>query len=217
MKQTTRWFAAVALLFVGVATVAVGQVSSPGRGTIEYFEGDVRMNGVPVDFGQLVGQGDWIQTGPGARVEVVFDRANVFQLGENTVAVIELSQSAQRVDLKTGSFAAVFDRVRTLAGRGSFEIRSPTTAGGVRGTSFFFRVLDRDTTYVCTCNGSLHLSPFGGESFLESAVAHSAYYFRRDGRLVTVEQAPEIFHSTDSLNRLAALIEVEIPWGRLPE
>ena len=110
--------------------------SQTSLGVVEFLEGDVRINGEPVDFGYRVQLGDWVQTGPGSSVDIVFDRANVFRLGENTVAQLDIGSSRQQVDLKFGTFAAVFDRVRTLSGRGTFDLRTPTVVGGVRGTSF---------------------------------------------------------------------------------
>ncbi|HKJ85165.1 MAG TPA: FecR domain-containing protein [Spirochaetia bacterium] len=215
--MNTRYCWIALLLLVGMASV-IGAQTGSGLGTIEFLQGDVRVNGRPADFGLQVAVGDWIQTGPNAAADIVFDRANVFRLGPNTVARLNLGASRQEVDLKFGSMSAVFDRVRTLSGRGTFDVRTPTTVGGVRGTSFFFRVIDGETTYVCTCNGTLELSPFGRDSFLESATRHSAYFFRQaeDGS-VTVERGTEAYHSTESLNRIADSIGVSIPWGELPD
>lgn len=216
MRIRTAWLTALVILVLG-ATAAVAQVPS-GVGRVEYLEGDVRIDGVVADLGQQVEVGDWVQTGAKGAVDIVFDRTNVFRLGSNTVAVLNLGESRQDVDLKFGTMAAVFDKVRTLSGRGTFDVRTPTGAGGVRGTSFFFRVLDSDTTYVCTCNGSLELAPVGHGSFLETAAEHRAYYFREtDDGSVAVEDGDERFHDNESLNRLADVVGVTIPWGELPE
>jgi hypothetical protein len=209
---------AVLIALLLVAGPAVAQTPGRASGVVEFVDGDVRINGVMADFGQVVQFGDWVQTGPGASIDIVFDRANIFRLGENTVAVIEIGSSSQRVDLRYGTFAAVFDRVRTLSGRGTFDVRTPTAVAGVRGTSFFLRVLDRETTYVCTCNGTLDLDPHGdAASFLDSAPQHSAHYFREVDGAVTVEVAPQIYHDNDTLNVLADVIDVTIPWGSLPQ
>jgi hypothetical protein len=214
MRSRNRGILVTVLVLLG-AFVASAQ-SSLGR--VEYLEGDVRINGVPADLGQAVHVGDWVETGSRGAIDIVFDRANIFRLGSSTVAVLNLGESRQDVDLKFGTMGAVFDRVRTLSGRGTFDIRTPAAVGGVRGTSFFFRVVDGETTYVCTCNGTLELSPFGRESFLETAAAHSAYYFRfaEDGT-VSVERAGEEFHDSESLNEVAAVVGTTIPWGELPE
>lgn len=199
-------------------TLAAQAGGQPGLGTVDFVDGEVTINGVEADFGQTVGFGDWVQTGPGAAVDIVFDRANIFRLGENTVAVIEIGTTRQRVDVKYGSLSAVFDRLRTLTGAGTFDLTTPTVAGGVRGTTFFIRVIDRDDSYVCTCNGTLELEPLGSdEPFLDSAVEHSAHTFRKVDGTIVVETAPLIYHSSETLDRVADRIGVTIPWGSLPE
>jgi hypothetical protein len=210
MKTRTTVIAIALALLV---TLTAG--AQTATGVVDFVQGDVRVNGVPVDFGDAVGAGDWVQTGEDGQIDVVFDRRNIFRLGPNTVAVLNLGDRTQNVDLKTGTFAAVFDRVRTLAGRGTFDVTTPTAAGGVRGTSFFMRVVDRDTTYVCTCNGTLEYTPFGAGSFLDSATAHSAFLMvRNDDGTVSVERSVEQYHNSDSLNIVAERIDVVIPWGQ---
>lgn len=204
------------LVAAGVATAQSG--SGASIGAVEYLEGDVRINGKDADFGYKVQIGDWVQTGPDSAVDIVFDRANIFRLGQNTVAQLEIGTNRQEVDLKFGSFVAVFDRVRTLTGHGTFDVRTSTVVGGVRGTAFFFRVLDSDTTYMCTCNGALELTPSGShDSFLNSAVEHSAYYFRSDGDEVTYEPATLEYHNSSTLDEVGAGADLSIPWGTLGE
>ena len=215
-----RVFAFLVALMVCIipGTLMAQSAGQRGIGIIEFIDGEVSINGIPADFGQIVEFGDWVQTGPDSSVDIVFDRANIFRLGQNTVAAIEIGATRQSVDLKFGSFAAVFDRLRTLTGNGTFDVRTPTASAGVRGTTFFFRVFDRDLTYVCACNGTLELEAHGsGDSFLDSAVRHSAHYFREVDGTVVVEVAPETFHSSESLNAVADQIGVTIPWGSMPE
>ena len=208
----------LALLLAVLLPAFIAAQQSGGLGTVDYLEGDVRINGVPADFGDTVAFGDRVQTGPDGSIDIVFDRSNVFRLGSNTVAVIEIGATRQKVDLQFGTVAAVFNRLRTLGGDGTFGVTTQTVAGGVRGTTFFFRVLDRDTTYVCVCNGALELDPHGdAEAFVNSAVEHSARYFRNVDGQVTVEVAGEQFHSNESLNEVADRIGSTIPWGSVPE
>jgi hypothetical protein len=204
---------AVAILMIAIATGLFAQ-SSRSRGVVEFVDGDVHINGMPADFGQAVEMGDFVQTGPASYVDIVFDRTNIFRLGENTVAVLELGSTRQEVDLKFGTFAAVFDRIVTL-GTDGFNVRTPTTVAGVRGTSFFIRVIDSSTTYQCTCNGSVHIRPEGNEEFVETAAEHSAYYITRTGSGVTVKSAAQLFHDNESLDELAAEVGVTIPWGSI--
>ena len=214
MNRSTlsRWTLAV-LMVVVLSGAALAQTAAPSRGVVEYLEGDVHINGVPAEFGQQVYMGDWVQTGRSSYVDVVFDRLNIFRLGENTVATLELGTARQEVDLKFGTFAAVLSRV--AAAGGGFNVRTPTTVAGVRGTSFFVRVIDSSTTYQCTCNGSVHLHPEDGDEFVETAAEHSAYLFTESEGVVSVRSAAELYHSSSSLDELAAEIGVTIPWGRV--
>ncbi|MFP4378055.1 MAG: FecR domain-containing protein, partial [Spirochaetales bacterium] len=155
-------------LLILIPVVAIAQ-SGPGIGRVEFVDGDVRINGELATFGHEVGLGDWVETGPNSTIEIVFDRGNIFELGPNTVAKLDLGEARQQVDLKFGTLSAVFERVRTLSGRGTFDVRTSTAVAGVRGTTFFLRVIDGETTYVCTCNGSLELMPGNGNPFVETA------------------------------------------------
>jgi hypothetical protein len=217
MKRVKPLTAFVVLLLMGISSSLFAQ-SGPGIGTVEFVDGDVRINGELATFGQEVGLGDWVETGPNSTIEIVFDRGNIFELGPNTVAKLDLGEARQQVDLKFGTLSAVFERVRTLSGRGTFDVRTSTALAGVRGTTFFLRAVDGETTYVCTCNGSLELLPGAGNPFVETAAEHSAYFFTQneDGE-VEVESAEELYHDNESLNTLADRIGAAIPWGELPD
>ena len=174
----------------------------------------MHINGAQADFGQAVYAGDFVQTGPASYVDIVFDRVNIFRLGANTVAILDIGAARQEVELKFGTMAAVFDRLSVATG---FSVRTPTTTAGVRGTAFFLRVIDNSTVYQCTCNGSVHLHADGNEEFVETAAEHSAYYFTESDNVVSVRSAGELYHTNDGLNELAAVISVTIPWGSISE
>lgn len=207
---------ALTILFVLAAAPIFAQ-SGSAVGRVEYLIGEVRINGSLVDFGYEVQIGDWVETGPAATVDIVFDRVNVISLDENTVAQLHLGTRRQEVDLRFGSMSAVFDRVRTLAGNGGFNVRTPTSVGGVRGTSFFIKVVDSDTSYVCTCNGTVTWGPEGpGENFASSAEEHEAFYFRKTpGGGVAVEDADLKYHSNESMDEVAERHGLVVPWGRI--
>ena len=192
--------------------------SGASIGVVEYLEGDVRINGKDADFGYSVQVGDWVQTGPNSAVDIVFDRANIFRLGQNTVAQLEIGTTRQEVDLKFGSFVAVFDRVRTLTGRGSFDVRTPTVVGGVRGTAFFFRVLDSETTYMCTCNGTLELTPGDLRRVVPELRGGTQCILLPVRRRRSIyEPATLEFHTSATLDEVAAGASLTIPWGSLEE
>lgn len=214
--RTAKYLVSICLAVVVVAAATAQTTTDFPVGVVEYLEGRVTVNGVVADFGQEVPLGAWVQCGPNAYVDIVFDQHNVFRLGENTVAEISLGREKQEVDLRFGTLAAVFDRVRRLAGDDSFRVRTPTAIGGVRGTSFFFKVVDANETYVCTCNGTVDWADaHGDDPFTVSAPSHEAYTFRSTSDGVVVEQGTLLYHNSDTMDEVADVVGTSIPWGTI--
>jgi hypothetical protein len=196
--------------------------SSPGSGgvapfgVIEYLEGEVTVDGVAADIGMSVSAGQIVSTGPRALAEIVFDDRNVFQLREDTTMVLDVGADGGRsVELEEGAFAAVFDRLRQVAGDEAFAFRAPAAVGGVRGTTFYVRVEDEQTTYICTCNGTTELEGVdGADARTVDSGYHSAYRFIRDGESVRTESAPLLYHADAEMDALAAKVGATIPWDR---
>lgn len=188
-------------------------------GRIEYLEGDVSVNGSTVDIGAGVETGDVVTTGAASVAEIVFGGRNVFRLEPDTRAEIAFLEQRQEVSLEAGAFSAVFEDLVTL-GDGesdSFRLRTNTAIAGVRGTTFYVKIEDPDSTFICTCHGTLSIDPFGDPSpFSVTNYGHEAYRFRRDNGDVVVEPEIDLYHSSDDLNRLADRIDVTIPWGEAP-
>lgn len=204
-------------LLLGVAVPAAAQTGSSRLvGIVEFVQGDVSIDGRPADFGQEVPLGAWVQCGPSSRVDIVFDSVNVFRLGENTVAEINIGRERQDISLRFGTLAAVFDRVRKIGGQEAIRVRTPTAVGAVRGTAFFYKVINSTETYVCTCNGTIEWDDTHGDHpFTVSAPNHEAYLFTDTGDGIAVTQSELLYHSSDALDDVAAVVDITVPWGSL--
>jgi hypothetical protein len=202
----------VALLVLSVGA-AFGQSSATGQ--IEYLEGDVEVNGAFVDIGTQVEVGDIVRTGSDGFAEVVFNRRNIFRIGPDTRATLRLTGSRPSIDLDRGSVTAVFERLQRIGGNNpSFEIRTPTAVGGVRGTSFFVKVEGPNSTYVCACNGTLQVPLQGSTSLNITGTHHRAYRFVKNERgEADVSTAALEHHGDEDLESLAEKIDHEIPWS----
>lgn len=200
-------------LFVLGAVGAIGQSSATGQ--IEYLEGNVELNGAFADIGAQVEVGDIIRTGSDGFAEVVFNRRNIFRIGANTRATLRLTDSRPGIDLDRGSVTAVFERLQRIGGNNpSFEIRTPTAVGGVRGTSFFVKVESPNSTYVCACNGTLQVPLQGSTSLNITGTHHRAYRFVKNERgEADVSTAALEHHGDEDLESLAEKIDHEIPWS----
>lgn len=217
----------LALLLLVPAAVMAGGSSEPDpdssaeitEGRLDYFEGEVSVNGEAAEIGMPVATGDLITTGPASVADVVFGGRNIFRLDEETSARLTLDTARQGVRLERGTFAAVFDELVTTGDSGDarFLLETNVTVAGVRGTTFFVRVESDESTFVCTCHGSLRMDPRAGASpFTVTNYRHEAYRFRLTEGEVVVESELDLYHTTEELNRLADRIGVTIPWGEAP-
>ncbi len=187
---------------------------APVKGQLVYMEGDVEVNSRPAEIGMSIPYGARIATGEFSYCEVVFETGNVFKVMESTIAEIKIDTSNPEIFIKQGAFGAVFNKLARLTKDEYFQVRTESVAAGVRGTSFFVKVIDADSTYVCACNGSLNLTdPAGSESVPLESAHHKAVYFKNDGGKTVVESAPLLYHNDDDMEALASVIEAKIDWG----
>lgn len=184
------------------------------QGEVEYLEGQVHLNDLTIELGATVHPESVLRTANDSLCEVHFFDQNIFRVLEKTVVHFNLTQLELIFNIKSGAFAAVFEKLNALEGR-SLKVQSPVTAAGIRGTAFFIKVENNASTYVCACNGTLSLSPSGGsedDAFILQAKHHAARRIVRRGDRTVVETAPLLYHSDEGMNQLAAKINMTINW-----
>ncbi len=197
----------------GRGSVGVDPAATSGR--IEFFVGEVLVDGIMPETGDILQRGSVIRTGPDGLVDVVFGNGNALRIEENTELSLDLVDPSVGLDIRRGTVAAVFEGLETIGtgGNDTFRIQTPSTVAGVRGTAFFIRIEDADRTYVCTCHGILEFAESG---LTVRAARHAATRFTRTNGGVIAEEAPEIYHDSDSLNAVADVAGVTIAWGEEP-
>ncbi len=210
------WLAAVLAAACAAGAFAGGageQLPAGVSGTVVFLSGEVSLDGRPAEIGQEARYGATVRTGADGVCEVVFASRNVFRIGGDSVAVLRMDGQNGEVELRSGIFAAVFEKLQYLGGDG-FRVKTPTAVAGIRGTAFFIKVEDAANTYVCTCNGRLALADdSGGGSRSVQARHHRAYRFSREGQGVVSRSAGMLYHDDAFMSSLAARIRVRIPWG----
>lgn len=206
--------------------ILISVVAGPGgtafaassQGEISYLEGQVTVDNVPAAIGDAVPLGATIRTAAVSLCEIVFREKNILRLGDQTTFVFNPSNLQVGSDLQKGALTLVLKNLVTgAAGDHSFFVRTPTAAAGVRGTSFFVKVEDANTTYICMCNGAATIDggadPAGFD--LESS-HHAAYRLSTSGRGATsVSKAPLLYHTDEDMEGLAAKIGVSIDWSSI--
>lgn len=224
MKTATSRFVAIGMVLVCALRVSAGgraereipSGAGGGEGIVSYLSGVVLLDGKAVEIGSSVPPGSTLETQAASFCEIRFGERNIFQVRENTLAVLSLSGATKEVELKAGAFAAVFDKLKTVSGeaRAGFRLKTPTAVGGVRGTVFFFQIESPESTYVCICNGRMDLAdPSAGNAVTAKAERHKALRFIRAPGGITRESAPLLYHTDADMDALAEKVQVRIPWG----
>ena len=188
------------------------------RASIIYTEGDVTMNGSPASVGDDVLPGATLRTAPGAVCQVVFNRKNIVHMAGGTVLTFDPKVLSQGATLQKGAIAMV---LRNLAGTTNpgelrFRIKTSNAVAGVRGTCFFVNVEDDNNTFICCCNGVLHLEDAGGDTLQNLAGSHhQEVRVTRTDKGVSAAPAPMLYHTDADVEAIAARIGETIDWTKI--
>lgn len=206
---------ALSALVLALVLTGPGWAASPDStaGTVIFVDGEVTANGREAETGDLFSGPVVFKTGKGAVLEVIFGGRNIFRLGANTVAQVDFSTLGKTVNLEKGSFTSVLKKLGQVAGSSSFLLKTPTVNAGVRGTSFHVTA-DEDSSYFCTCNGSVDLEDaLGGNGVNLTNAHHGSRIFARDaGGTITVTEGGLEDHTDASIETLASRIAVAVDW-----
>lgn len=196
--------------------LASGMAFSADKASIIYLEGDVTLNGVPASVGDAVRAGDKLQTAATALCEVVFNSRNIVHMTAGTVLKFDPSQLSRGATLQKGAIAMVLRNLAALQGSEvRFRITTSTTVAGVRGTCFFVKVEDTNNTFICCCNGAIHLEGEGGE-FSQNLTSphHEEVRISRSSTGLSVGAAPMLYHTDGDVEAIAARIGETIDWNK---
>jgi hypothetical protein len=204
--------AALAFFALGAAAFAAD------RASIVYIEGDVTMNGSPAAVGDDVQPGAVLVTAKDSACQVVFNTKNIVHMAAGTTLRFDGKALSRGATLQKGAVAMVLRGLAAPAAGDElrFSIRTSTAVAGVRGTCFFVEVEDQDTTYICACNGSLHLEGEGGQ-FTQNLAAshHREVRVTRSATGIAVNAAPMEHHTDGDVESVAARIGESVDWTKI--
>jgi len=212
MKITT-----VILTFLLVGSCLVS--FAVDKAIIVYVEGNVTMNDSMANVGDDVQPGATIRTEPDALCEVVFNQKNIVHITGGTVLTFDPKVLSRGATLHKGAIGLVLRNLGPFSanpGELRFSIRTSNTVAGVRGTCFFVKIEDENSTYVCCCNGSLHLEGTSGE-FTQNVTGshHREVRVTRSGAGTIVSAAPLLYHTDADVEAMAARIGETIDWTKI--
>lgn len=186
----------------------------PAKPRVSYLEGDVTVDGSAAVIGDPVPLGSTVRTAAESACEIQFDSRNIIRMAEGTVLVFDPRNLQTGSQLREGALILVLKKLAAISGGPAFIVRTGNTAAGVRGTSFFVKAVDESTTYVCCCNGAIHVEGDGGQAVKDiEASHHSAVLIRGAGGTVTMEAAALEYHGDADMEQAAAKIGVTIDWS----
>lgn len=196
--------------------------SNTARGTLKsgqviYIEGTVTMDQKQVSIGDDVPATATLATGPASECEIVFDKKNIIKIAENTRVTLDFSGQVKKLDLAQGSLASVLKNLNRLSNADAFQVRTNVAVMGVRGTVFYIRA-DKDTTYICDCNGVISLKDESGDNLQEVKAAHHlATVFSSENGQIVVSPGAMKYHTDADMAALAAKIGYSINWKVIDE
>src|SRR5688500_460551 len=140
---------------------------------VQALNGDVRVGGAPVFQDQRIFQGSAVITGPSSRVVLRFDDGGQVILDQNTefrIADFRYSAGSDRTifDLVKGALRVVSGAIGRRS-PGSFQLRTPQTTIGVRGTDFMVAIVN--PAYTSVLQGAIAATNAAGTVVFEQGTA----------------------------------------------
>jgi hypothetical protein len=212
-ETMTKFAGALALILFGSCLTAF----SADKASIVYIEGDVTMNGAPASVGDDVLPGAVLNTAKNSVCQVVFNTKNIVHMASGTTLRFDPKALSRGATLRKGAVAMVLRKLAANPGDElRFSIRTSTAVAGVRGTCFFIAVEDEDNTYICACNGSIHVQGDANEFTRDLASSHhQEVRVTRSSSGTTVSPAPLLYHTDGDVEAIAARISETIDWTTL--
>lgn len=192
---------------------ALAKGENPAASGLYRVEGDVRVNGKPVQEGFLVVPGDVIETGARSQAVFIVGRdAYLLRAGSRL-------QTAGK-EMLINSLRIVTGKLLSVLGPGARRIETPSATIGIRGTGIYVEA-EPDRTYVCTCYGVADLEPRDRPDLRETVqtMHHEQPRYIRSGSTMPVDdmmgKAPVINHTDAELVMLEALVGRRPPFLEL--
>lgn len=199
------WIAVVALL------VSCSSKKEPLNAELQFVLGNVTINGQRADLKTPVNDGDVVETGGQSLARIKIGEKTVIQIKANSRLVYKL-ESENTLQLDAGWMAGI-TRGKLL--KGEYKIKTPTAVAAVRGTAYCIKVESPESTYFCTCNGTIHQHAVGQEDHGEDVTAshHNARRYIKDGNSYISEEAAMEYHADKDIEEIAAIIDETVDWG----
>lgn len=122
------------------------------------IQGDVRINNIPAQNGDIVSTGDIITTGAASMAMFVCG-TSAYMMRENSRLIMDSSDTSEtsKEQKAINALRLLDGKLLSVFGSGNKNIETPTAYIGIRGTGIYLEV-DNKKTYLCTCYGTVTVS-----------------------------------------------------------
>ena len=192
---------AIAMGFASVREALAQDRRPPGMYRVQ---GNVRVNGKPVQRGQVLHPGDTVQTGARSQAVFVIGQDAFMLRAASRVETAGSGVFADVLRLATGKMLSVFSS-------GQRRIETPTATVGIRGTGIYLES-EPKRTYVCTCYGTVEVAPRDMPKMIETITTRhheQPRYIYADSSMPEdkmMPKAPVINHTDAELILLESLV-----------
>ncbi len=178
----------------------------PEAGRLSYLSGNVYINGKIAEVGDNIVKGDTVKTGSDSEADIEIRDFAVFHIKQNTEITIDQILNKTKLTVKRGWFL-------TIVKRGTpFIVATPMILAGVRGTVFFFNVINENSLYFCDCNGTVDLIQADTGERIKRVVSyyHTAYTINKSNSSnIEYSKSTLKYHDDNDILRIANRFPVE--------
>lgn len=200
------FFSITIICLLCVPSYSKGEVN----GKISFVSGKVTINGKIAQKGDIVKFGDEIISADNkSACKIIIGDNSIMKIQSHARIIFNIDKTPEsHVKVRKGWFSAVFNKRKV-------SIRTPTVTAGVRGTVLCIKVENDESSYTCTCNGTIHWQGKGHdrEDVISASHHFGMYYKLVDGKPVS-SRAGMLFHDDKSVESIAEDINVKIDWTK---
>jgi hypothetical protein len=171
----------------------------PQEGRISFVSGEVYLNERTAEIGNSVTDGDIIRTSADSEAEIELQDYAIFNIRENSSVKISDILSNPKVEMKSGWFLIIIKKKK------QFQVSTPMTLAGVRGTVFFYKIISDDHEYFCDCNGRVDLFDSRNDELVKKVIAtyHASYNLKREEGGIKMIKTDKEFHEDEDILKMA--------------
>ena len=189
-----------------------------GNGTnISFIAGTVSVNGSPVRTGAILKNGSRIVTGKNSGCDVTLNEKSIIRIKENSDTVLYQNGANGSLDINSGTVMSFIKKIPGESGeKNAFTLKTPTMVAIIWGTTFFLKVENPDSTYLCACNGIIEVhDSYLNEKHILSSPHHKGIRIKRGVTKLFVTETGLQYHTDAEMESLAQKTGRTLDWTRI--